>query len=640
MKAQKSIRLRFAAVNYAGQEGAKAQSEFWFSPRIMRSPRAVPYWKDKTGADIERCLENHPEEWLKRFAAEGYNGVLLNAILRTLLPSRLFPDVKRDKLDRLNRLVERAGKYGVKVYLILHEPRGLLVNDPFWEKHPDLRGQPFAFKGISADLDNAYYALCSSTSEVREYLEGGAYELFRRVQGLGGLSLITASEYHTHCYAHYPLAQKKFTEPDMAAWARAKFVCPRCIKRSPAAVVAEIISLVARGARRADPQAEIMARTWSWYIVDPDPQKKLIGMLPKGIALLADWERGSKKLVLGRRYPVDEYSYSIVGPAPKFVRQVRIVKENSLKMFAKISINATHELRSIPYLPVPYILAQKMERMRALGVKGFEGSSPFGAEMTPMTRLASIMSRVHQPPPEDAVRELAEMEFGADNAEEACRAWKFFGLAWKNYPFSMPLLYWGPINYATVWPFARRLKKTERIAGWLPLPRDKAGHLITGDNLETWIKPFSPAVVIKSFELVLTEWRQGVEILADHAKRVASLCNDNTNRTSRALLLEKQLAEHILLSLKSTINIVKYCLLYRRWKALDNPIRKQEIGRQLASIAADEMRTAFRDIELVKSDPRLGYHPEAQERLFTIDDLKFKVRQCREAMRRQEYENQ
>ena len=291
-------------------------------------------------------------------------------------------------------------------------------------------------------------------------------------------------------------------------------------------------------------------------------------------------------------------------------------------MFAKISINATHELRSIPYLPLPHILAKKMQRMRALGVKGFEGSSPFGAEMTPMTRLAVIMSRQRQPKPEDAVRELAINEFGAANADTVIRAWRLFAQAWRNYPFSIPLLYWGPMNYATAWPFNRRLKKEKRIASWLPLPRDKGGHIKAGDNLETWVKPFSPADVIKSFNMVLAEWNRGVKVLE-------SLCQ-GLKRPNQALLIEKQLAEHIGLSFGSTINIIQYCLFYRQFRSSTGIKRKNDLETKLLGIAGQEMKTGLRDMKLIRLDQRLGYHPEAQVHLFTIDDLKFKISLCKE----------
>ncbi|MFA7157928.1 MAG: hypothetical protein WC299_01400 [Kiritimatiellia bacterium] len=593
-----------------------------FEARILRSPYSIPIMHDKGGRAILTSLKTHPENWLKRLAAEGFNGIWLNALFRELVPSPLFPRVNSRVLDCLNRLIERAGRHGVKVYLYLMEPRALPVKDDFWKSHPGLRGQPWSFNQVNPTPDETSYALCSSTPEVREYLESSAYNLFKRAPGLGGVLLVTASEANTHCYSHYPLPQKHFSEPDMAKWAAAKFVCPRCARRSRAEVVAEIISLVYRGARRAAPDARVMAHTWSWYIIDPEPQRRLIGLLPKGVILFSDWERGGKIKVMGRTYPVDEYAYVYTGPAPRFVSQSRQAAGRGMRIYAKISINATHELRSVPYLPLAHILAEKMRRMRALGVAGFEGSMPFGAEMTPMTRLAAIMSRRRQPDPADALAELAEGEFGTDHSEAVIRAWRLFARAWRHYPFSIPLLYWGPLNYATAWPFARELKKAGRIASWRGLPRDKEGRIMAGDNLETWVKPFAPLTVAAAFRLMHADWVQGVKLLDLECARSGS--------ENRALLLERNLAEHVGLSFGSAINIIRFCLLCRRLKINKSPGKKRKIQKELAIIARREIASGLRDIELLKFDPRLGYHPEAHEHQFTVEDLKYKIARCRE----------
>ena len=121
---------------------------FAFHPRIIRSP-----WADFYGKEIEDSLQNHPDDYLKEIASEGYNGIWLHAVLRETVPSKLFPDVKPDKISCLNRLVEKVGRYGIKVYLYLCEPRGFHGRYPFLEKHPELKGQPITFTGVSDSLD-------------------------------------------------------------------------------------------------------------------------------------------------------------------------------------------------------------------------------------------------------------------------------------------------------------------------------------------------------------------------------------------------------------------------------------------------------------------------------------------------------
>ena len=119
----------------------------------------------------------------------------------------------------LNRLVKKVDRFGIKVYLYFNEPRSLKQEDTFWKAHPELKGQPMTFSGISKEFDAHYISLCTSTPAVKEYLEESAYNLFKAVPGLGGAFLITASEWPTHCYSHFPLPQTKFTDSEMAKWA-------------------------------------------------------------------------------------------------------------------------------------------------------------------------------------------------------------------------------------------------------------------------------------------------------------------------------------------------------------------------------------------------------------------------------------
>ena len=93
----------------------------------------------------------------------------------------------------------------------------------------------------------------------------------------------------------------------------------------------------------------------------------------------------------------------------------------------------THELASIPYLPVPFQLAEKLKRMRTLGVDGYLGCWIFGGDLSPMSRLAGLMSRWPQPSPVDAVRDVARTVFGDASAGAVCRAWRALSRAWEEY---------------------------------------------------------------------------------------------------------------------------------------------------------------------------------------------------------------
>jgi len=582
------------------------QKKWLFSPRIIRSP-----FSDYSGDEVENCLQDYPETYLKEIAREGYNGIWLRVILREIVPSTPFPEFGnkgKEQLGALNKLVVKAGRFGVKVYLYLCEPRGFRAKDPFWQRHPEVKGQPVTFQATGGK-DGLYFALCSSTTAVKEFLEESSFNLFRQVPGLGGVFLITASEHHTHCYSHFPKLQKEYSDPNIEAWSRAKFLCPRCIGRRPTEVVAEIIRLINRGVKSAAPKAEVIAWTWSWSILEPDPQKELIALLPKDVILMSDWERGGQKKVCGRRYPLDEYSFSYPGPSPRFKKQLEIAKKRGMRTMAKIQIGTTHELASVPYLPLPHLLAAKMQKLNEFRVDGYLGCWIMGGNVSPMSKLAGRMSQRPQVSPSKAIKELAGAEFGERSAAAVTRAWRCFATAWRKYPFSIPFLYYGPINYATAYPLSLNLKKKAPTASWRPLPRDKKGHLLLGDNLEVWVKPFGPQIIVNAFRELLKVWETGVAILRRAWEK---------DKQNQRLKEELNLTKHIALSIRSSINIIRFYLLLRK-------DRESRVLLQIKRIFKAEMQIAVEDKKLVEFDRRLGYHPEAHIHLFTLKDLDYKI---------------
>ena len=90
--------------------------------------------------------------------------------------------------------------------------------------------------------------MCTSTDEVRAYLEDAAYRLFCAAPDLAGFFTISMSENLTNCYSR----------------AQDAGGCPRCAARQPWDVVAEVNNLLARGAHRANPAARAIAWSWAW----------------------------------------------------------------------------------------------------------------------------------------------------------------------------------------------------------------------------------------------------------------------------------------------------------------------------------------------------------------------------------------
>jgi hypothetical protein len=577
-----------------------------FSPSIIRSPLSDFY-----GKEIEDSIKNHPDWYLEEIKKEGFDSVWLHGVLREIVSCSCFPEFGDEKkIYALNKFVEKTAKHGIKVFLYLCEPRGFKEKDKFWEKHSDVKGQPMEFTGIG-DLSDKYYALCSSTQKVKDYLYESSYNLFKKVQGLGGVFLITASEFHTHCYSHYPKWKKEVKNfPEMLEWAKQGFYCKRCAEREPYHVVSEIINLINKGVKDADKEVKVITWAWSWNIIEPDPQKKLINELSPDVILMVDWERGGYKFFGGKKYPIDEYSASYIGPSPRFRKIFQTAKKSNLSVMAKIQMATTHELVTIPYLPVIFNFAEKIDRMRKMGINGFLYCWVFGGDISPISKIVGKFN-LSEKKKNKIIEETSMAEFGKKTYKYVIKAWKKFSEGFLNYPFEISFIYNGPINYATVYPLDIEAKKIDVIPSWRSLPREKKGHLAIGDNLETWISMSYP-VVISQFKKVLYKWQKGINALEEGLK---------TDKENKRLIKEIDISTHIYLSIKSTINIIDFYLNLRKYRKGDKKSLKI-----LKKIMADELTITKADYTIFKRNRDFGYHPEAHENFLSEDDFKYKIK--------------
>src|SRR5262245_31147769 len=111
------------------------------SPRLFRV-MGSDFWND----EVMLAPQTHTDARLADVARLGFDGAWIHAELRQLAPTALFakhePDA-RERADALRVVVERARQHGQGIWLYLCEPRGYPMDHPFWQEHPELRGEPF-----------------------------------------------------------------------------------------------------------------------------------------------------------------------------------------------------------------------------------------------------------------------------------------------------------------------------------------------------------------------------------------------------------------------------------------------------------------------------------------------------------------
>ena len=562
--------------------------------RIFRSFRAK-YYED----DILHGPGAYPESYFAELAENGFNAVWLRGILRNLSDSTILPGIGDDiarHQDALGAVIARARPYGVKVLLYLNEPLCLAGDDPFWKTHPGLRGVNHVAGEWCMDPWPTLAALCTSTPEVRAWLREVTRNLFRTLPDLGGWFAITASEHLTHCYSH-GVNLARDTGPGG---------CPRCAGRDPLDIVADVLADLHAGTREASAGAHTIAWNWSWEMFAPQPQPDLLRRLPRDMILLLDWERGgTRRLPNGRENFVDEYSLAYVGPSERFVAGYQEAKRHGLRVMAKLQVGTTHELATVPNLPLVDNLYRKMVKAEELQLAGMLATWNFGNSFSFNTAAVAHFARTSaRPAPDVFTADLARRYFPGADADGVAQAVADFSRALAYYPFDMAMLYWGPVNYALVYPLTLApLTGQPMGASWMMHPR--------GDDLSRSLGQFTLEEVIALFTDLLAGWQRGVERLAP----ALAPCRSESAR------LELGVARMVGHCYRSARNVFQTYRLRR-----DRPA---DAAEQFSAIVQDEIANLEGALPLIEADPRLGFHAECQAYQYDAAGVRAKLAQLR-----------
>lgn len=552
------------------------------------------------GDEILVANQTHTPERLRAIADAGFNGVFLAGKLRELVPGELFGKYVRKsdlRIEALRTLCRRAKRFGLGIWVCFIEPRGLPETHPFWRDNPDLRGHPTQIYDRPPDL-----ALCSSTQQVREHLHQGAAELFRRVP-LAGALLITASEATNNCWAHV-LANPKRVGYAETFWDTI-CDCPRCGPRGPIEVVSEIIATFRDGAKSARPAAKVVAWDWSWNMYLQPPYTRLVKRLPADVALIGDMERGGIVRRAGKVRELEEYSLIYPGPSSRFRGEVK-ANAGRRPMWAKLQINATHELVTVPNMPMVVSLYRKFRYLRQARVRGYVATWVMGCYIDTLNVFAvnKLSGGKVVGDEQGWLRRLAREYFGENvDADGVVSGWYGFMRACRYYPVGgdNQFLYFGPINDALAYPLKPRFDGTPMGPSWLK-------HVI-GDRLEDAATTYTLTELADLLGKTAAGWARATDVYA------AALAGaDHTDRRDKELGVARVVGAVF----RSAANIYRWYLLRRGSRFL-------KPGAQGRRILADELENVRAALPLVQADRRIGYHHEGHCYMFTPAGMKRKI---------------
>ena len=545
-----------------------------FSPRFCSS-----YFAMYGDPLLDGAPESFPDGYLDQLSQTGVDGVWMQAVLYKLAEFPWDPSMserREERLKNLARLVERARKHGIGVYLYLNEPRAMPLS--FFEKHPELRGVE----------ESGFATVCTSVPEVRAYLRDGVSSICKAVPDLAGFFTISASENLTNCWSHFNGSK-----------------CPRCAKPGGPAVIADLHTALQEGIDAGGGKARLIAWDWGWA---NDWPKMISAALPKSVALMSvsEWSipitRGGVDSVIG------EYSLSTPGPGPRAKKSWAVAKEAGLKVLAKVQANVTWELASVPYIPAVGLAAQHASNLRGAGIDGMMLGWTLGGCPSPNLEVFAEMGRDTAPSVDDALRSVAQRRFGGDLAPVAVDAWKTCSTAFAEYPYNIGTVYSGPQQMGPANPLWDA--PTGYAATMVGLPYD---------GLDAWRSVYPADVFAAQFGKMADGFDQAVA-----AMRAAVKDKNAEEANTKTFLAETGIAEACAIHFRSVANQSQFVAIRNAMGLIKTPEVRTAMLAKAEEALRSELALAKRLYALQTDDSRIGY--EASNHYFYVPiDLAAKV---------------
>ncbi|MCC6699244.1 MAG: hypothetical protein IT365_26705 [Candidatus Hydrogenedentes bacterium] len=527
----------------------------------------------------------YPDGYLARMAAAGANGVWLQAVLYKLAPypwDAALSARYEERLANLRTLVERARKHGMGVYLYLNEPRAM--QQAFFESRPEL-------KGVS---EGDYAAMCTSVPEVREYITNSIASINKAVPGLAGFFTITASENLTNCWSHHNGAQ-----------------CPRCGKRTPAEVIAEMNGAIQAGIDAAGTSTRLIAWDWGWQ---DDWAVDTINALPTSVSLMSvsEWsipiKRGGVDGVVG------EYSISTIGPGPRATKHWAAARARGMKAIAKIQAGNTWELSAVPYIPAVENVAKHAANLRGAGVDGLMLGWTLGGYPSPNLEVVSEIGRADQNAisTDQALLTVAQRRYGEAIAPAVVAAWRTCSAAFSEFPYNGGTVYSAPLQVGPtnlLWE-----SPTGYRASMVGIPYD---------DLNAWRSIYPPEVFCGQLLKIADGFDSALKTLRDAAG----------DAPSPALREEMQVMEASSIHFRSVANQVQFVMARDRLAAQPTGDSAKQALDAIERILKEEIDLARRMYAIQRVDSRIGFEASNHYFYVPVDSLE-KVINCRDLLDR------
>ena len=559
----------------------------FFSP-INRPP--------KYGDELSDDIDYYPDEYLNRLMHDGTNGVWIYSRFSDLVPSSVLSSYGKGheaRIAKLNRVIGKCARYGIGVYLFAIEPYCLDPADA--AACPELAGN----RGWSGR--NVF---CVHSPEGKAFCREMGKTLLTLAPGLAGIISITYGERPTSCTSLYP----NITCPHEDRY-------PGCLTQGCGRMLSEAVEALRSGVREVKPDCQVISWTYGHRTWQFDEIREYVNSAPADVMLMQNFDDMGYGEQLGRVRQCVDYWLSYTGPSDLFRITAEAAETAGKHMYAKMQVCCSHEIASVPYIPVPGILFRKYACARKLGVEGVMQCWYFGNYPSLMSKAAGELSFRDDFSDEDAfLTELAAITWGRSRAAKAVQAWKAFAAGYACYPMNVMFSYYGPMHDSVVWKLALEPKNYSLPRSWQTLDP------IDGDRIcESLLNGHTLDEALTLTGQMCSHWETGMEVL----KTLDADSADTAEQVSVAGALD--------LLLHSGRDILDF---YRLRDLLGRRIGDgQTVLDRMETLVQTQLAYSRAMIPLCQADGRLGYHSEGEGYKFFPEKLTDRAEQLEELLR-------
>ncbi|MDD5604248.1 MAG: hypothetical protein PHG48_09295, partial [Eubacteriales bacterium] len=549
----------------------------FFSP-INRPP--------KYGDELSDDVDYYPDEYLNRLAHDGTNGVWIYTRFSDLVYSSYIEENgtgSEARIAKLNRVITKCARYGIKVYIFAIEPMAF-TDAKMSEKYPQVLGNSGSGRGYGK-------AFCTNTEFGRKYCVEAVKSLFKLAPGLGGFIDITMGERLTACASGFTTIK-----------------CPNCGNMPAGQVLAQTVDVLREGMREVAPEADFISWTYGHRYWDYDSIRDYVRHVPDDACVMQNFDDMLYEEQLGKTRLGVDYWLACAGPSELFRITAEEARKQSKKLFAKMQVCCSHELASVPYIPVPGILYKKYAEAFKYGVEGVMQCWYFGNYPSLMSKAAGELAFEPSFNDEEGfLRRLAGITWGRSAADDVVTAWEKFEAGYSQYPLNVMFSYYGPMHDGPVWELQLKPKNFSLPRTWQtldPTDGDRIGEaLLSGHTLEE-------ALTLTG--RIAENWSQGLKTL----NGLKAADGEKEEQQSVAATLG--------ILFNSGHNILEF---YLRRDMLGRGIEPEDNLEKMRGIVLREIKNSRELTAFCIKDPRLGYHSEGEGFKFFPEKLEHRIAQ-------------